>query len=76
MGAWEDFKEGFENGLRNSTGPDGCNDGPKSCLECFIWLVVIIMLIFVLVSLGVNFKGQGSGLPWDPIRESPATEGL
>ena len=71
MGAWEDFTEEFENGLLDSTGPDGCNDGPKSCLECVIWFVIIIVLIVILAMLGIDLNsGGGSGLPWDPIEGS------
>ena len=69
MSAWDDFKEGFERGLRSPSGPDGKTNGPQSCLECVIWLAVLIVLIVVMAwifaQLGVE-PPQGTGLPWDP----------
>ena len=73
MSAWDDFKEGFENGLCSSSGPDGSSKGPQSCLECVIWLVVLIVFIvvtaWVFALLGIEPSREGSGLPWDPIRK-------
>ena len=66
MGAWERFKEGFEHGLQTTKGPDGENSGPNSCMECLILFVMLLVVIIVLGILGVESRGGGSGLPWDP----------
>ena len=72
MSAWDDFKEGFERGLRSPSGRGGSTNGPQSCLECVVWLVVLIVLAVVMAwifaSLGIE-PSQGTGLPWDPIRK-------
>ena len=72
MSAWDDFREGFENGLRSTSGPDGSTNGPRSCLEAVIWLIFLIVLIIVMAWIFALFDikpSEGTGLPWDPIRK-------
>lgn len=48
MGNWEEFKAGFENGLRNADGPDGTTAGPQSCFGLVVLTLFILLACIIL----------------------------